>query len=59
MTINVLQKPQFFQFLPAIDSDLASRAQLQGCSVRDLRQRDAASFNNSGIHGPRLIEINS
>jgi hypothetical protein len=32
MTINVLHKPSFFQFLSAIDSDLASRARLQGCS---------------------------
>ena len=32
MTNNVLQKPSFFRFLSAIDSDLASRAQLQGCS---------------------------
>ena len=32
MTINVLQTPRFFQFLSAIDSDLASRARLQGCS---------------------------
>jgi len=32
MTVNVLQKPSFFRFLSAIDSDLASRARLQGCS---------------------------
>lgn len=32
MTIHVLQKPRFFQFLSAIGSDLASRARLQGCS---------------------------
>ena len=32
MTNNVLQKPSFFRFLSAIDSDLASRARLQGCS---------------------------
>jgi hypothetical protein len=32
MTVNVLQKPSFFRFLSAIDSDLASRARLQCCS---------------------------
>jgi len=32
MTVNILQQPSFFQFLAAIDSDLASRARLQGCS---------------------------
>ena len=32
MTNNVLQKPSFFRFLSAIDSDLASRVRLQGCS---------------------------
>ena len=32
MTVNVLQKSSFFRFLSAIDSDLASRARLQGCS---------------------------
>ena len=32
MTVNVLQKPSLFRFLSAIDSDLASRARLQGCS---------------------------
>lgn len=32
MTPNVLQQRSFFQFLSAIDSDLASRARMQGCS---------------------------
>lgn len=32
MTVNILQQPCFFQFLAAIDSDLASRARIQGCS---------------------------
>jgi len=31
MTVNILQQPSFFQFLAAIDSDLASRIRLQGC----------------------------
>lgn len=33
MTVNILQQPCFFQFLAAIDSDLASRARIQGCSL--------------------------
>ena len=32
MTANALQHPSYFQFLVAIDSDLASRARMQGCS---------------------------
>jgi hypothetical protein len=35
MTVNYFQQPGFFQFLAAIDSDLASRAsraRMQGCS---------------------------
>ena len=32
MTSNILQQPSFFQFLAAIDSDLASRARMKGCS---------------------------
>lgn len=32
MTANALQQPSLFQFLAAIDSDLASRARMQGCS---------------------------
>lgn len=31
MTANTFQKPGFFQFLAAIDTDLASRARMQGC----------------------------
>lgn len=30
--VNILQQPCFFQFLAAIDSDLASRARIQGCN---------------------------
>ena len=32
MIANVIQEPSFFQFLAAIDADLASRVRLQGCS---------------------------
>ena len=32
MTANYFQQPGFFQFLAAIDSDLASRARMGGCS---------------------------
>ena len=32
MTSHALQNPSFFRFLSIIDSDLASRARLQGCS---------------------------
>jgi hypothetical protein len=32
MTSHALQNPGFFRFLSIIDSDLASRARLQGCS---------------------------
>lgn len=32
MTVDVLQKPSFFRFLSAIDSDLANRARLQSCN---------------------------
>lgn len=32
MTVNILHQPCFFQFLAAIDSDLASRARIQGCN---------------------------
>lgn len=32
MTASILQQPGFFQFLALIDTDLASRARIQGCS---------------------------
>jgi hypothetical protein len=32
MTIHALQNPRFFRYLSAIDSDLASRVRLRGCS---------------------------
>jgi hypothetical protein len=32
MTVNILQQICFFQFLAAIDSDLAGRARIKGCS---------------------------
>jgi hypothetical protein len=32
MNVNAFQHPGFFQFLAAIDSDLASRARMLGCS---------------------------